>query len=71
VHARPPHESLRSMNPESESLLFWRVRFMNQGRLESQIHESGRVGDSWLFTGFMNLSVASGDQNSAPSAAGL
>ena len=54
---------------ESESLLFLgRVTFMNQGRLESQIHESGRAGESWLFTGFMNLSVASVTRpNSAPS----
>jgi hypothetical protein len=65
---RPADESLRSMNLESESLVFWRVRFMNQGRLESQIHESGRAGESWLFTGFMNLSVASVTRpNSAPS----
>ena len=29
---------------------------MNLGKLESQIHESQKVGDSWLFMGFMTLS---------------
>ena len=36
---RPPYESLCSMNPESESLLFWRFRFMNPWMLE--IHGYG------------------------------
>ena len=26
---------------------------MTQGKLESQIHDSGKVGESWLFMGFM------------------
>ena len=37
---RDPYESLRSMNPESESLIFWRFRFMTPSVLEIQIHES-------------------------------
>ena len=49
----PADESLCSMNPESESLLFWRFRFMNPWMLEIQIHESLDVRDSWLFMGFM------------------
>ena len=41
------------MNPESESVNFWRFRFMNLRKLEIQIHETGRAGDSDKSVGFM------------------
>jgi hypothetical protein len=53
---RPPHESLRSMTPDSDSPLFWRVRVMTQAKLESQSHDSGRAGESAVFMGVMTLS---------------
>ena len=53
--SRDPHESLRSMTPDSDSLLFWRVRVMTLEKLESQSHDSERVGESAIFTGFMTL----------------
>ena len=52
---RDPDESLRSMTPDSDSLLFWRVRVMTLEKLESQSHDSERVGDSAVFMGVVTL----------------
>ena len=53
--ARPLYESLRSMTPDSDSLVFWRVRVMTLEKLESQSHDSERVGDSAVFMGVVTL----------------
>ena len=41
------------MTPDSDSAVFWRVRVMTQGKLESRSHDSERVGESAIFIGFM------------------
>ena len=48
-------ESLRSMTPDSDSVVFWRVRVMTLEKLESQSHDSERVGDSAVFMGVVTL----------------
>ena len=53
---RAADESLRSMNPEAESLLFWRFSFMNPAILESQLHESPTYSRFIETMGFMTLS---------------
>jgi hypothetical protein len=52
---RAPQESLRSMTPDSDSPAFWRVRVMTLEKLESQSHDSERVGDSAVFMGVVTL----------------
>ena len=64
TRSRVTDESLRSMNPESESLLFERFRFMNPGRLKIQIHDSHPPKDSARFMGFIINCTSEDDANS-------